>query len=525
MACLKSYARVLLGFALAIGLGHFAAHASITPKLEAKLVQAHPDEKIPVIVTLKERFDLSPYRRQPSRMGRPGLVRGMKNMAERSQAPLRRFLAGERVGRKAQLWLINALAVELEPQTIQRLAGQPWVSRVQLDYSLKLPELQLAAALPGEWNIESIGAPKLWRLGYTGQGVVVATMDSGVDVNHPDLAASYRGGSNSWFDPYGEHPEPYDADGHGTHVMGVLVGKNSGGTAIGVAPDAQWVAVKIFRDAGTAVLSRIHQGFQWLLDPDGDPSTDDAPDIINNSWVLHGTEDVCNLEFEADIAALKAADIAVISAGGNTGPYPHSSVSPANNPSGFAVGGLDEYDLPAFFSGRGPSACGGSIYPQVAAPAVGIRTADLTFGLPLAFYIDVSGTSFAAPHVAGAMALLKSAFHRLTVPELEAAVLHAARDVSDPGPDNESGYGLLNVMAAFRALATKVCACDLNFDGRCNRRDWKVFLKDWDRTDCQRSGVSCACDLNKDGRCNSQDRRIFMKDWGRKDCRIRVPAE
>jgi bacillopeptidase F len=508
---------------LAILVGCFTAHASIiTPELEAKLERINPDEKIPVIVALKERFDIGPYHMQPNRRWRSGLVQSMKTMADRSQAPLRSFLAGERVGRKAQLWLINAMAVEIEPRTIRRLARQPWVSRIQLDYPLRLPELQLAPAIPTEWNIETIGAPQVWSLGFTGQGVVVATMDSGVDRNHPDLAGSYRGGANSWFDPYGEHLEPYDADGHGTQVMGVLVGGSSGGKAIGVAPDAQWIAVKIFRDDGTADLSRIHQGFQWLLDPDGDPSTDDAPDIVNNSWFLNGTGGVCNLEFEDDIAALKAADIAVVFAGGNTGPNAYSSVSPANNPSGFAVGGLDEFDNAAFFSGRGPSACGGSLYPQVAAPAVGIRTADLTFGLPMAFYIEVSGTSFAAPHVAGAMALLKSAFKDLTVTELEAAVQKAARDLGDPGPDQEFGYGLLDVLESYQALAADACACDLNQDGRCDRKDRQIFLKSWRRSECRQGAAACACDLNQDGRCNFKDRRAFMKDWGREYCRVQA---
>lgn len=525
MSRLKPVCRVWLWIALAVWGGCFTAHASvITPEIAVELEQALPGEKIPVIVALKERFDLSPYHRQPNRLRRPGLVAGLKNTADRSQALLHRFLAGESVGRKVQLWLINAVAVEMEPKTIRRLARQPWVARIQLDQRLRLPDIQLSSAVSGEWNIETIGAPHVWSLGYTGQGVVVATLDSGVDRNHPDLAGSYRGGANSWFDPYGEHPEPYDADGHGTRVMGVLVGGRAGGTAIGVAPDAQWIAVKIFRDAGTAQLSRIHQGFQWLLDPDGDPATDDAPDIVNSSWFLQGTENVCNPEFEADIAALRAADIAVVFAGGNTGPYATSSVSPANNPSGFAVGGLDEYNHAAFFSGRGPSACGGSWYPQVSAPAVRIRTADLTFGLPMAFYIDVSGTSFAAPHVAGAMALLKSAFNDLTVPDLEAAVQQAARDLGEPGPDHEFGYGLVNVLASFQTLAADVCPCDLNADGRCNRRDWNIFLKDWGRTDCNRPGVACPGDLNRDGRCNTKDRRIFLKDWGRKDCRVQAPG-
>jgi bacillopeptidase F len=102
-------------------------------------------------------------------------------------------------------------------------------------------------------------------------------MDTGVDYLHPDLADKWRGGANSWYDPNGEHATPYDANGHGTGVMGILVGGTAGGTAIGVAPGAQWIAVKLFDDTGEASESDIHLGLQWFLDPDGNPDTDDVP--------------------------------------------------------------------------------------------------------------------------------------------------------------------------------------------------------------------------------------------------------
>jgi subtilisin family serine protease len=109
-----------------------------------------------------------------------------------------------------------------------------------------------------EPNISVINAPALWSLGFRGQGVVVASMDSGVDATHPDLAARWRGGSNSWYDPYGQHPTvPTDVSGHGTWTMGVMVGRDAGGTSIGVAPDAQWIAVKIFNDSGASTFSAI----------------------------------------------------------------------------------------------------------------------------------------------------------------------------------------------------------------------------------------------------------------------------
>ena len=91
--------------------------------------------------------------------------------------------------------------------------------------------------------------------------------------------------------------------------MGLIVGGNAGGFDMGVAPDAQWIAAKIFNDEGQSDLGKIHQSFQWLLDPNGNQSPDDAPDIVNNSWVLQGTEGECLGEFADDIAALKAAGL------------------------------------------------------------------------------------------------------------------------------------------------------------------------------------------------------------------------
>ena len=235
--------------------------------------------------------------------------------------------------------------------------------------------------------------------------------------------------------------------------MGILVGGESSGSAIGVAPGARWIAVKIFRDNDRAQLSRIHQGFQWLLDPDGNPGTDDAPDIINNSWYLDQTVDSCNTEFAADIATLKALEIAVVFSAGNTGPGPATSVSPSNDPQSVAAGAVDAFDNVASFSARGPSACDGGIFPRLTAPGVGVWTADLTFGgiFPDS-YTAVSGTSFSAPHVSGGMALLKSAFGNATVSELESAIQATAVDQGAAGPDNDTGFGLLDLMAAYTWL-------------------------------------------------------------------------
>ena len=268
--------------------------------------------------------------------------------------------------------------------------------------------------------------------------MVVADMDTGADINHPDLQGRWRGGANSWFDPNAEHSTPYDADGHGTQVLGIMVGGNTGGTSIGIAPGATWIAVKIFNDEGITTFSVIHQGFQWLLDPDNDPNTDDAPDVVNNAWGIESANN-CSTEFMPDTQTLEAAGIAIVFSSGNYGPNPSTSISPGNNTGSFSVGATDNKNAIASFSSRGPSACDDSIFPVVVAPGVNVRAADLTYGgaFPNS-YATVSGTSYAAPHISGIMALLIGAFPAASVQDLKLAL----KTISNRSRDNWCGQRL-----------------------------------------------------------------------------------
>jgi subtilisin family serine protease len=340
--------------------------------------------------------------------------------------------------------------VTATPDVIQELASRPDVLKLTPD-DIQLVPLSPPAA-PPEQNLSVINAPALWDLGWQGQGVVIGVMDTGVYASHPDLTTRWRGGSNSWYDPYGEHPTtPFDPTGHGTWTTGVLVGGEAGGTAIGVAPQAQWIAAKIFDDAGSSTATAVHLAFQWLLDPDSNPGTADAPHAVNNSWAFGAPG--CNLEFQLDLQALRAAGILPVFAAGNSGPNPSTSVSPANYPEAFAVGNTNNSDVIANDSSRGPSACGEpqTYYPEIVAPGVSIKTTDL-FGL----YFNATGTSVAAPHAAGALALLLSAFPNLTVDQQSAALSTTAVDLGPAGPDDTYGRGRLNVLAAYNSLAQPV---------------------------------------------------------------------
>jgi subtilisin family serine protease len=425
--------------------------AKMAPNVRAWVASAQADEKARVIVHLKDQIDPAEIARLGQGRSQRELIRALKARAAASQRGVKARLIWRQAQGKAEniapFWVFNGLAVSATAEVIQEIAALPEVSQVTPDETDIIPAAPEAYLQP-EANLSLIHADALWDMGYFGQGVVVANMDTGVSLSHPDVGGKWRGGSNSWYDPYGQHPNaPTDLNGHGTMTMGVMLGGDAGGTSIGVAPQAQWIAVKIFDDRGRATATAIHLGFQWLLDPDGNPNTSDAPQVVNNSWTFGGPR--CNLEFQNDLRALRAAGILPVFAAGNFGPNPSTSPSPANYPEAFAVGAVDNNNVIYQFSSRGPSACGepSTIYPELVAPGVNIRSSDI-YGL----YTSATGTSLSAPHVAGALALLLSAFSNLTPDQQASALINGATDLGAPGADNSFGYGRLDVLASYQWL-------------------------------------------------------------------------
>lgn len=441
---------LILFFSLSLVLPPVGALAGIlSADLRATLETAADDELIAVIVRLRKKANLKQFKKLKRTLRRSKIIKALKQEAEADQAEILALLKNKNIKKLRKLWLMNGIAMEATPGVIRLINQQPAVKKIRLDAVLRLSSDDGSSDGNAEWNMGMIQADMLWDEGITGHGAVIASMDSGVDAAHNALAGSYRGGSNSWFDPNGQHSTPFDMDGHGTQTMGVLVG--SGG--MGIAPDAQWVAVKIFDDGGVAPLSAIHAGFQWLLDPDDNPATDDAPDVVNNSWGYNDRVGECFDEFADDIDALRTAGIAVVFAGGNSGPGTDTSISPGNNPGSLAVGAVDSGGQVTSQSSSGPSACGGGVYPHLTAPGLGVLTATLTYGAYPDLTIFASGTSIAAPHVAGALALLRSAEPEASIEAMEQALLDSAQDAGSAGPDNDYGYGLLQVYGAYRALS------------------------------------------------------------------------
>jgi subtilase family serine protease/subtilisin family serine protease len=447
-----SWRTIILGF---IVLAAFLAGAQnrterIHPALEQKLQKLIPGEKVAVIVELetqaKPREAVSKMPGASRRTKARAVVENLRSMADQTQGPLREHLRKQRAAGAAErifpYWIFNGFAVTATEPLVRSLASRPDVREVRLDIRIPVPSLSAARAAAAspvtEWNLEQVRAPEVWAMdpAYNGAGTVIGSFDTGVELTHPDLYPRYRGNHQiSWFDPYNEHAVPYDSHGHGTHTTGIAVGGDASGSSIGVAPGATWIAAKGWNDAGEGYVSTFHQIFEWFLAPGGDP--DNAPDVVNNSWAFE--EAGCLTEFLPDIEAWRAAGIFPAFASGNSGPDPGSVRSPGAYAMAFAVGSTDSADAVSYFSSQGPSPCDGSIKPDIAAPGEAVLSA-----VPWGYEI-LSGTSMATPHIAGAVAVLHSIAPGLTVEQLESALTAGATDIEDPGLDNASGAGRLDL--------------------------------------------------------------------------------
>ena len=357
-----------------------------------------------------------------------------------------------------RLWAVNAVVAEIDPAWIPRLLADPAVESITPDRRLTLgAEVSAAAAATDPTqDLIRIHVPEVWAEGITGQGAIVANTDTGVNGEDDTLEdrwrGRYAGAEASWYAPTALTVFPEDDDnasrGHGTATMGIMTG---GDESFGVAFDATWMAGDVFeRDEG--FVSHALMTFQWLADPDGDPTTSsDVPDVVSSSYGLRDTNAqgliICDDIFNDAIDALEAAGAIVIWSAGNQGTQ--GVTSPANRTSSpvnaFAVGAVDASNTPLPSSGRGPSTCGGAnaTKPEVMAPGSSV-TSRTRFNTTSTF----SGTSFATPMVGGVLALMRSKNPTITPEAAKTILLETAVDLAPVGDDNDSGRGLVHAQAA-----------------------------------------------------------------------------
>ncbi|VAW97215.1 hypothetical protein MNBD_GAMMA22-2244 [hydrothermal vent metagenome] len=445
------------------------AQGLIHTDLQQVLNESSHNTQVKIIVDFNDRIDFHATKHK-GKNNRGKLIHAVKTQAEKSQTEVIHFLEQNNIFTYKKLWLINSLAITVNVDMVPKIVAFVDVAVIREDKVITLNATTTNVPGTPELNIELVKAPVVWSRGFTGQGVVVGIIGSGVDVYHPDLAPRYRGGDNSWLDTTDPNSTiPFDADTvtyHGTGVMGIAVGGNQSGLNIGVAPGAKWIAAKIFSVDSNNKLISIESdrlaAFQWMLDPDGDPNTQDAPDIVNNSWNLSAV-DLCDATYQDSINALKESDISVVFSAGNSGEKGlSSSLSPANNRNTISVGAVDNTMLIEPYSSRGPTpsapiACTlagpDDIYPNIVAPGNAILTADgSAAGTSPNPYTFQTGTSFAAPHITGALAILKSAFPNSSSDEREDALRVAAIDLGEGGNDTSYGWGFLDIDGAYQVL-------------------------------------------------------------------------
>ncbi len=446
--------------------GVHASAGQLSPALIQSLASPGSNSMISVMVRMAERPALQTITGRKGRDGRAARSRQVielcRQTALRSQqniiAMIKQEQARGRVSQFKVFWIFNGISLKAVPEVIRNIAVRDDVEMVLDDYPIPVPSILPAEPLQADdfyaWNIEMVRAPEVWEKGYDGEGAVVGIFDSGVDGTHPDLVAKFRGGTNSWFDPHGEHDLPVDAagafTGHGTHVAGIIVGGDESGTHIGVAPGAKWIAARIWNDSGDAALSSdVHGIFQWFMDPDGDPLTDDAPDVVNSSWgfKLHDTFPWCLEDLRDDIRAWREAGIIPVFSAGNSGPWFFSGESPGNYPETIAVGATTMIDRVASFSSRGPGNCDRKIFPDIAAPGFAVFSS-----APQGLYQTISGTSQAAPHVTGIIALMLDARPELSVDEVESVLKKTAKRTSVLHPNYSSGWGRADALSAVNVV-------------------------------------------------------------------------
>lgn len=422
-----------------------------------------------VFVVLREQADLSDLGEKQNRVARlTDGYRTLTKVAERSQRGVRQELR-DRGAEFEQFWIINAVHVAaVDAELALTLSERPEVEGLREVGAITVPRLNPTEDPGGadgvEWNVSRIGAEEVWGTHDTrGEGIVVANIDTGVDMSHPALASQYRGFTGdaspdhayNWFDPRGVcgalADGPCDNQGHGTHTMGTMVGDDGAGNQIGVAPKATWIAAKGCETSVCSVLSLLQAG-QWVAAPTDlagqNPRPDLAPHIVNNSWGGGGGDPWYTQVVETWV------DLGIfpVFAAGNSGPGCGTAGSPGDYATAYAVGALDAGDQVASFSSRGAGGFGG-VKPNIAAPGVGVRSA-----IP-GGYRAFSGTSMAAPHVAGAVAMMWSAAPTLVgdVSRTRALLDTTAVDVADTScggtaaNNNVYGEGRLDAAAAVAA--------------------------------------------------------------------------
>ncbi len=442
----------------------------VAPDLERSLSDVGAEATVEFVLRLAERADLDEVEFQ-----RQEVVQRLQTAAASSQARLASLLDEMGFEIKASFWIANAILVEGPAGQVPVLTSSPLVARLHSNFEVALVGGEFAswdavAAASLTWGLERVGADQVWSgLGVRGAGVRVCVSDTGVDIDHPDLAGrmwsdvpgdpEYPGG---WIE-FGSNGNPiggstpHDTHGHGTHTSGTVLGGNASGTDIGMAPEATLMHALVLPGGGGS-FAQVIAGIEWCVSPydaDGNPAGQPAH-VHSMSWGASGIVD----ELVDPIRNSYLAGTIPVAAAGNCGEG--CTNSPGNIHDALGIGASDESELIAPFSGgelvsktswSSPPADWPDtwVIPLLSAPGVNVYSS-----LPGDTYGSWSGTSMATPHVAGCAALMIAANPDLTPDDVRQAFVATAiwYDTYYPAPpDTRYGWGRLDCLSATESVA------------------------------------------------------------------------
>lgn len=407
---------------------------------------------------------------------RKQLIGLLKETALTSQANVKAMLeTASQSGQASQIesyYIVNALSVKTTAEMITKIAQLPEVKLIKAVGTIKNEDpvkknkrsrrATLESSDGIEWGVSQSSAPNVWQeLGVDGTGVTVGIIDSGVNYQHPALKEHFKGydPQSGQFNLDGTYQD-FVGDGvtqvyaassnHGTHVTGTILGKEGDANRIGIAPGAKFIAARAI-GVESGEETNLLKAAEWMLAPGG--KAENAPKVVNNSW---GGDAGDNDWFQQITAKWRAAGIVPVFAAGNSNRYPEdgSLANPGNQLDVITVGATSIEGELGDFSQVGPSAFDTNkdqphIKPDLSAPGVQVRSAVATGG-----YETYSGTSMAAPHVTGTIALMLQANPNLTIEQIE----HILRVTATPKtnqrypqtPNMGYGYGILNAYEAVK---------------------------------------------------------------------------
>lgn len=459
----------------------------IGEKLSTIIAESTPDEFIPVFLMLTKQLNPGYFISRAEQMTkserRQFVISECKLLALETQKDILSYLKNkESEGKVINIvpsWSTNAIGLRVKPDVISELARRSDVYQIGYSQPLTLADggrveesnYKTIEFIPDNgreipWGIDKINADDVWALGYTGSGIVVGHMDSGVKYDHPDLADHMWDGSGIGYPNHGydfshNDNDPMDTNGHGTATAGILAGDGTNGSNTGVAPDAQIMAIKIY----PGNVSTWIRAVDFALENDADLLSCSVgwrdPDSL--------TKELCRNMSDV----VYAAGLVWCCAAGNFSshyPVPQDIIAPSccpgpwyapngGNGAIIAVGASDSLDSIASWSAYGPTAWNkfpyndypyppGLMKPDVAAPGVYCKTISLGTG-----YHETSGTSIAQPHVAGTVALMLSKNPALTPRQIDSLIQTAAADIEIAGRDSLSGAGRIDALVAVNAIS------------------------------------------------------------------------